>query len=250
MRFRAGVLIATGLTLVASQSCARDAKPDQSLTVLAASSLTDVGPALTRNYAKASNGANLRFTFAASSTLVAQLSEGAPGDVLLTADDKTMDNAAAHVSRRVAFATNRLAIAVAPGNPRGIQSIADLARDGVTFARCLDEVPCGRAASTALSRAHIDHAPRTLEPNVKAVVSKVVLGEVDAGIVYVTDAKSAGPKVQRVDIPDEANVETRYQAAVLRDAPHPGDASRFIAYLTGREGQRLLAEYGFLPPPR
>ena len=128
------------------------------------------------------------------------------------------------------FAHNRLAILVATSNPKGVRGLADLARPDMTVVLCAAEVPCGRFATQVLERARVSVQPRSLEPNVKGVVSKVTLGEADAGIVYVTDVKATAGKAAGVDIPAEQNVVATYPIATLRAAPNPSVAAAFVGY--------------------
>lgn len=214
--------------------------------VLAATSLTaafrDLGD---------SGGVSVQLSFAGSQSLVAQVEQGSPADVIATADTATVDRLAK--SGRLAttpriFATNRLAIVVATGNPRHVRGLADLSRPGLVVVLAAPQVPAGRYAGQVLARAGVQVHPASLEENVGAVVTKVGLGEADAGLVYVTDI-AGNPRVAGVDIPLEQNVVARYPVALLRDAAHPDAGRRFIDLLLLPAGQRTLRDHGFLPPP-
>lgn len=206
--------------------------------VFAAASLSEAFKAL---------GLNASYNFAGSPTLVEQLAGGAQADVLATADQSNMQKAvAAGVVKTTpqVFASNRLAIVVQAGNPKHITSLTDLTRPGLLVVLCAPNVPCGAYATQAFAKAGVSGVkPASLETDVKSVVSKVALGEADAGIVYATDVKAGGPKVTGVDIPDADNVFARYPVAALSTR---GQA--FVAYLLSEQGQAVLRRYGFGAP--
>ena len=215
-----------------------------SITVLAAASMTD---ALTE-VGDAFDGGEVTFSFGGSSALVAQVAAGADADVLVTADQSNMDEVEG-VEEETVIARNRLAIVVESGNPLGIAGLDDLERDDVVLVMCAPEVPCGRFGALALEKAGVAAEPASLEENVKGVVSKVTLGEADAGIVYVTDVLAAGGDATGVDIDiaDDPELEAAYPMAVLPD----GDADlarSFVDFVAGDEGQAILREHGFLEP--
>jgi molybdate transport system substrate-binding protein len=221
------------------------------LTVFAASSLqaafTEIGEAFGAEYPDV----QLTFSFAASSELVAQIGEGAPADVFASADQSNMSkliDAGLNVSDAVVFTNNSAAILVGPGNPAGITEVADLARPELVVVQCAPEVPCGKYAAAVFAKAGIEVTPKSLEQNVKAVVSKVTLGEADAGIVYVTDVIAAGDAAAGVTIPTELNVTAEYPLAVTRNAANPELAAVFVAFVVGPEAQRILSSYGFVAP--
>lgn len=240
-------LLAAALLFLAAAACAPNSAGagSDSARVLAATSLTaafrDLG----------SSGDAVQLSFAGSQALVAQVEQGSPADVIATADAATMDRLAR--AGRLAsppriFATNRLAIAVAAGNPRQIRGLSDLSRPGLVVVLAAPQVPAGRYAAEVLSRAGVRVRPSSLEENVGAVVTKVALGEADAGLVYVTDI--AGKKgVAGVDIPAGQNVVARYPVALLKDAAHADAGQRFVDRLLSAEGQRILRDHGFSPPP-
>lgn len=219
------------------------------ITVLAAASLQEPFTELGRRFEDQHAGTSVRFSFDASSTLARQVEAGAPADVLATADEMAMASVAQAglVSPPAVFAHNRLAILVARGNPRGVRSLADLGRTDLVVVLCAAEVPCGRLAGRALDKAGVDARPRSLEPNVKSVVTKVVLGEADAGVVYTTDARGAGDGAEEVGIPADQNVATGYPVAAVRSAPNPVAAARFVDLVRSDAGRDVLAAAGFEP---
>src|SRR5262249_22830589 len=159
-----------------------------------------------------------------SSTLAQQIVGGAPADVFAAASPatmKTVTDAGLASGTPTVFVRNQLVIAVPAGNPKGITSLADLVKPGIKVALCADAVPCGAAAKTALAAANVKLTPVTLEQDVKAALSKVELGEVDAALVYRTDAKSAGAKVTGIEFPESAKAINDYPIAALKDAPNP-----------------------------
>lgn len=219
------------------------------LTVLAAASLTEVFQEMGRRFEVAHPGARLSFNFGASSTLVHQVRAGAPADVLATADERTMQDAeqVGAVGPPQSFATNSLAIVVARGNPERILSLADLSRPGLSLVLCAPEVPCGSLAAGVLRRAGVRVEPRSLEANVKAVVSKVALGEADAGLAYLTDVAGWAGRVEAVTIPPEHNLMTRYLVAVARGTGNRSLAEAFLSFVLSDEGRRIVVDAGFQP---
>jgi molybdate transport system substrate-binding protein len=220
------------------------------VTVLAAASLTEAFTALGRKFEAGHPGVHVVFDFAGSTALVRQLGDGAPGDVLATADPASMQAAAdaRSVTDPVVFARNRLEIIVSKGNPKAVRGLADLARAGVVVVLCAPEVPCGKLAAEALRRSDVAIRPASLEENVKAVVSRVTLGEADAGIVYVTDVRAAGQAAEGVPIPPEADVETDYPIARVTRAADPEGARAWIDLVLSAEGRRVLTDFGFAAP--
>jgi molybdate transport system substrate-binding protein len=221
------------------------------LTVLAAASLTDSFNRIGEQFKAKHSGVNIRFSYAGSPTLVAQIQQGAPADVFASADQpnmqKVVDGRLNSEAPRV-FARNKLEIVVQAGNPTQIQTVADLAKPGIKFDACAPGVPCGTYATNVLNKANVRVTPVSQEDNVKAVVTKVSLGEADAGIVYATDVKAGGAKVAGVTIPDDVNVTASYPIVRLEAAPNQKAAEAFIGFVTGSEGRKTLAGYGFLSP--
>lgn len=217
------------------------------LTVLAAASLTDVFEDLATPF-EAEHDVEVTFSFGSSTDLAEQVADGAPGDVLATADETSMGLAEdAGVTGDVqAFATNVLTIVVPEGNPAGIASLDDL--DGATWVRCADEVPCGKVALTVLDAAGVTAEPVSLEEDVRATLDKVVSGEADAGLVYATDAVAAADDVDAVEIPGTDEALTSYYAATLEQAADPDLAAEWVAWLTSAEGRAILDDAGFGSP--
>ena len=221
------------------------------LTVLAASSLTDVFPALAARFEAAHPGVEVRLSFAASSVLAQQVVGGAPADVLATADLDTMSqvgSAGLADKHPPVFATNTLVVVTPPDNPAGVRAIEDLADPAVAVALCAPDVPCGEAASELLRADQVRVTPVTLEPDVRSVLTKVRLGEVDAGIVYVTDALSAGAGVRTVRPRNASRVVSRYPLSALRASDQPALAQAFVDLVLSPAGQRVLSGAGFGPP--
>ncbi|MEU3399942.1 molybdate ABC transporter substrate-binding protein [Streptomyces filamentosus] len=222
--------------------------PAANLTVLAAASLTDVFKTAGAAYEKSHPGTKLTFSFAGSQELVAQVSQGSPADVLVTADTKSMDKVGADTGTPAVIAKNRLVIATGEGNPHGIDELKDLADTGLKVVLAAPEVPAGKYSQKILDAQRITVKPVSQEPNVRAVLSKVELGEADAGLVYRTDAESAKDEVDAVEIPDGQNAVAQYPAATLKDSENAEAAAAFVAWLSSPEGQKILQDAGFQKP--
>ena len=220
---------------------------ERELTVLAAASLTDVFEELATPFEE-EHDTDVVLSFGSSTDLAEQVADGAPGDVLATADEDSMQLAEdAGVTGEVeTFATNVLTIVVPRGNPAGIESLDDLA--DATWVRCSDEVPCGRAALAVLDANGVTAEPVSLEEDVRATLDKVVSGEADAGLVYATDAVAAADDVDAVEIPGAEEVLTSYLAATLEQAEDADLAADWVAWLTSDEGQAILGDAGFGSP--
>ncbi len=221
------------------------------VTVFAAASLTAAFTEIGDAFMVENPDANVTFNFAASSELVTQIGEGAPADVFASADSSNMTkftDAGSNASEPVVFATNLAEIIVGPGNPTGITGIADLVNPDLIVVLCAPEVPCGKYAATIFENAGLTVTPKSLEENVKAVVTKVTLGEADAGIVYATDVTAAGTDAEGVEIPADINVVAEYPIAVTQEAPNAEGAQAFIDFVNSEQGQKILASYGFLAP--
>jgi molybdate transport system substrate-binding protein len=233
----------------AATTTATYAKLTGNITVLAAASLTGAFTEAGKAFEAANPDTKVTFSFGASSTLATQANEGAPADLFASSDEANMKKVtdAGNAADPTTFTRNRLAILVGKGNPKGIKTLADFARAGVTFVLCAMEVPCGKFGQQALDKAGVTAKPKSYEENVKGVVTRVTLGEADAGIVYATDAQAAGESAQGVDIPEEHDVMAVYPVGVLKQASKPDVAAAFKAFVLSAAGQQIMTRYGFLP---
>jgi molybdate transport system substrate-binding protein len=220
------------------------------ITVFAAASLTETFTDLGKQFESAHPGTHVTFSFAASSALAEQINSGAPADVFASASPTNMDQVvqAGGASGSKVFATNKMEIAVPPKNPGKVSSVNDLAKSSVKTALCQPQVPCGAVAAQVFSKAKIKVKPVTLEPDVKSVLAKVQLGEVDAGMVYVTDVKAAGDKVKGVQIADDVNASTDYPIAALSKSKNEAVAAAFVDLVLSSSGQQVLTAAGFSAP--
>ena len=217
----------------------------------AAASLTESFGAEKAAFEAAHPGVHVTINVGASSTLAMQLLDGAPVDVFAAADQPTMtkvSDAGLLAAPPVTFATNSLQIIVPKGNPRNITSLADLARSGVVYVTCSTDVPIGKYSSQALQRAGVTVTPKSLEPDVKGIVAKVVAGEADAGIVYATDVSATKGAAVGVDIPAAQNVKVAYTVAALKTSSNATIADAWIQFLLSTEGQGILRGFGFGAP--
>jgi molybdate transport system substrate-binding protein len=252
MRVRAGfgLTIAAALVIGAcsSSSTGVDVPLAGDVTVFAASSLVDAFARIGDEMKRANPDARSTFNFGSSSTLATQIMNGAPADVFASADETNMQKVVdADLTSGPAqtFARNRLAIAVAAGNPKKIGGLADLGRPDVVLVLAAPTVPAGRYALEALAKAGVAAKPASQELDVRAVLNKVSLGEADGGIVYVTDLRSGGARVTGVGIPEQHQVVAQYRVAVVKDSRHSQLAHRFVEYLGSPAGQTILTELGF-----
>ena len=219
------------------------------IKVFAAASLTAAFNELGQQYTSANGGTKVTFNFAGSQALATQIQQSAPADVFASADLANMDKVKDLVATPKSFASNLLAIVVEKGNPRGVEGLDDLGNSDLKVVLAAEEAPAGRYARQVLDKAGVGVTPVSLEDNVKAVVTKVSLGEADAGIVYVTDVTAGGSKVEGVDIPDDQNVTATYPVATVKAAKDEAGAEAFLDLVLSAEGQQVLKKYGFLPPP-
>jgi molybdate transport system substrate-binding protein len=217
------------------------------LTVLAASSLTDVYQELAVSFEE-ENDVDVSFSFGSSTDLAEQAADGAPGDVLATADETSMQAAedAGVTGEVVEFATNVMVIVTPAGNPAGIESLEDL--EGATWVRCADAVQCGRVAQAVLEDNGITAEPASLEDDVRATLDKVVSGEADAGLVYASDAVAAGDDVETVEIPGAEEELTTYYTTTLEQSEDVELARKWEDLVTSQEGGAALTEAGFTLP--
>jgi molybdate transport system substrate-binding protein len=221
-----------------------------SITVFAAASLKESFTTLGDQFEAANPGTTITFSFGPSSGLATQITEKAPADVFASASQKTMDTVvqAGLAPTSTVFALNTLAIATPKDPSTPVSSLADLANPAVKVAVCAADVPCGTAADTLFENNNLTVTPVTREVDVKSVLSKVQLGEVDAGIVYVTDVKAAGDAVVGIDIPLEQNVTTSYPIAALTSSANPSAADAFVAYVLSADARTVLLDAGFTAP--
>ena len=237
-------------TETTASSTVRGSALEGDITVLAAASLTESFTTLGEQFEEANPGVTVTFSFAASSALAGQITDGAPADVFASASATTMDEvvAAGDAADPVVFATNSMQIAVPPANPGKVTGLDDLTDAALKTALCQPEVPCGSTAAKVFTNAAITVTPVTLEPDVKAVLSKVKLGEVDAGVVYVTDVIAAGDEVTGVEIPDDVNASTDYPIATLTSSEHADVAAAFVDFVLSSAGSSVLSAAGFATP--
>ncbi|MEW2546955.1 molybdate ABC transporter substrate-binding protein [Streptomyces sp. NPDC047002] len=221
--------------------------PAADLTVLAAASLTDVFKTAGDMYMKENPGTKVKFSFAGSQDLVAQVKQGAPADVLVTADTKTMDSAKSEVGAPTVIAKNRLVIVTQKGNPDHVASLKDLANPKLDVVLAAPSVPVGNYAAQVLKKQHVTVHPKSEETDVRSVLTKVETSA-DAGIVYKTDAATAPGKVDTVTIPDSQNAVASYPAAAIKDSKQSAAAQAFVKWLSTPEAQSLLQKAGFQQP--
>ncbi|UWZ33449.1 molybdate ABC transporter substrate-binding protein [Dactylosporangium roseum] len=221
------------------------------VNVFAAASLTESFTKLGKDFEAANPGATVKFNFAGSSALATQINQGAPADVFASAapaNMKTVTDAGGADGAPTTFVRNQLVIAVPKGNPKGVKGLADLTRPGVKVALCAEQVPCGAAAKKALDTAGVKLTPVTLEQDVKAALSKVKLGEVDAALVYRTDAKAVPNDVEGLEFPESAGATNDYPIVTLKGAKNPAGAKAFVAHVLSDKGKAVLTGAGFQAP--
>jgi molybdate transport system substrate-binding protein len=248
---RAAAVLATAALLLAAQPAAAKSKPSGEITVFAASSLTEAFGAIAKQFERRFPGVSVKFDFDSSSNLATQIEQGAPADVFASADDANLQEtirAGAVASPPVVFARNRLAIAVERRNPHDVRGLADLGKPGLVVVLCTDDVPCGKYAAQAFTKAGVTVTPASKEANAKATLSKVSLGEADAGVVYATDVQAAKGSVIGVEIPDRFNVLASYPAAAVKGSRNAAAAHAWVEFLRSATAQRTLRRFGFLPP--
>ncbi|MCP2292695.1 molybdate ABC transporter substrate-binding protein [Nocardia amikacinitolerans] len=221
------------------------------VTVFAAASLTETFTELGKRFEAAHPGVQVVYSFGASSALAEQINQGAPADVFASAAPKNMqqvrDKGEVTVEP-VTFVRNRLEIAVPKGNPGKITGLADFGKTELKLALCAEQVPCGAAAKTVFEAAGITPQPDTREQDVKAVLTKVTLGEVDAALVYRTDVKAAGDKVEGIDFPESTRAVNDYPVAPLAHAPNAAAAAAFVEFVTSDQAEQVFDSAGFDTP--
>ena len=265
-----GATLLAGALLIGASACAADpASPavtdaatttptpsatgalDGSITVFAAASLTTTFTALGAAFEEEHPGTHVASSFAGSSDLVTQLTEGAPADVFASADEKNMAKVTAADlvdGAPIDFATNVLTIAVPPGNPAHVTGFADLANPDVKTVVCAPQVPCGAATVAIETATGVTLTPVSEESSVTDVLGKVRSGEADAGLVYVTDVTSAGASVESVDLPEASAAVNTYPITALAASSNSTLAAAFVAFVTGPVGQKVLTAAGFGTP--
>ena len=219
------------------------------IKVFAAASLTAAFGKIGQDFTAANPNTKVTFNFAGSQALATQIQQSAPADVFASADTTNMGKVSSLVNTPTNFSSNLLQIVVAKGNPKGIKTLSDLSHPDAKVVLAAPDVPAGKYAAQALSAQHVTVKPVSLEDNVKAVITKVSLGEADAGIVYVTDVTAGGDKVEGVDIPNTQNVVATYPIATVKASTHQSQAQSFMDMVTSDQGQQVLKSFGFLPPP-
>ncbi len=245
------MILAFGVAACGSTNSVGTASPSAlggTVNVFAAASLTAAFNAEGHAFQQAHSGVTVQFNYAGTPTLVTQIEQGAQADVFASADTTNMDKLKGDgftTGSPATFAHNVLEIVVAPGNPKNIQSLADLAKPGVVYISEGPTVPAGKYSLQALQKAGVTVTPKSLETDVKSVVSKIELGEADAGIVYTTDVKAAGDKVSGVAIPDQYNVVATYPIAAVKGTRNYAAAGAFIAFVLSSNGQSIHESYGF-----
>lgn len=247
----AALLTALALTGCSTGGSNQDATDepgaDQRLTVLAAASLTETFTELARELEAENPGVEVTLAFDSSATLAQQALEGAPADLLATADTRTIESAAdALAAAPEVFATNTLVLVVPAGNPAGIESVEDLA--DATYVACVETAPCGASWAALADQQGIEAEPASLEVDVKAVLARVVADEVDAGVVYASDAVAAGDAVETLDLPGAEEQVTSYALGLLEQSSEPALAQDLADLVLGETGRRVLTDAGFGVP--
>ncbi len=249
-----GILLPAALSGCAAQGSAPDSRaggtPSDTITVFAAASLKATFTELARTFEAEHPGTKVTLSFAGSSELASQLSQGAPADVFASADTanmKKVQDAGLADGTPKDFATNTLAIAVPPGNPAGIASLQDLARPGIKLVTCARQVPCGAATAKVAQAAGLALRPVSEENAVTDVLGKVTSGEADAGLVYGTDIKAAGSSAKGIPFPEAGSAVNTYPIAGIATGRNKATAQAFLDLVTGPEGQKVLGAAGFGP---
>jgi molybdate transport system substrate-binding protein len=250
-----GALVLAGCTSTSTSSppagSSGSGKLSGTLVVFAATSLTDAFDKIGAQFEKANPGVTVKFNYNGSSSLATSITQGAPADVFASASPtnmKAVTDAGDATGTPQIFTRNTGEIMVESGNPLHIKSVKDLANPKVKVVVCAPEVPCGALAQAIFKNAGVTVKPVSEETNVGGVVTKVTLGEADAGIVYVTDVKENESKAQGVSIPADQNDITEYPIVEVKGAPNTAAAKAFISYVLGPDGQQVLASFGFIPP--
>ncbi|MGW1541470.1 molybdate ABC transporter substrate-binding protein [Streptomyces sp. NPDC002309] len=240
----------SGSSASTSASSSSD-KISGTVTVFAAASLKESFEKLGERFEQRHPGAKVTFSFGGSDSLAASITGGAPADVFASASPKTMKivtDAGDAAGTPATFVRNQLEIATLPGNPDKVASLDDLTNPDLKVVLCDEAVPCGAAAKKALDASELKLTPVSYEEDVKSALNKVVLKEADAAVVYRTDVRAAGDKVEGVEFPESAEAINEYPITLLQDAPNAEAAKAFIAFVRSPEGRSVLTEAGFLEP--
>jgi molybdate transport system substrate-binding protein len=235
----------------ASGSASEAPKLSGTITVFAAASLKATFTKLASDFEAKNPGTKITLNFAGSSDLVTQITQGAPADVFASADTKNMtklSDAKLIDGTASNFATNVLEIAVPPSNPASISSFSDLAKPGVKVVVCAPQVPCGAATDKVEQATGTTLTPVSEESSVTDVLGKVTSGEADAGLVYVTDVKTAGDKVKGIPFAESDKAVNTYPIATVGTSRNKDLAAAFVATVTGSEGKKVLNDAGFGTP--
>lgn len=244
----AALLLLAGCSSSATGSSGANGGPSGSINVDAASSLTEAFDTIKVRFEAAHPGVTVSITYGASSELATQIGQGASVDVFASASEKNMTQLGDQAVRPADFAANTLEIAVPAANPAHITALADLARAGVKVAVCDPAVPCGAVAQQVLRNVKISVQPAASLADVKSTLAAVESGEVDAGLVYVTDVRAAKGKVKGIPIPDAVDASTTYPIAVLKGAHDAALARAFVDYVRSAAGRSVLTADGFRQP--
>lgn len=245
------LIAALTLLLTGCGSSAPDRTDSGRITVFAAASLQAAFDELARQFTAADSRYSVApIVYDGSQALATQIVEGADVDVVAFANESSLKPVIAKgvTDTGTVFATNTLQIAVAPGNPKHITTLADLARPGVSTVLCAPQVPCGKASRTLLDAAHVSVTPVSEETNVTSVVTRVKQGEADAGLVYRTDVTAAGTGLTGVTPTGAAAVVNRYPIAVTKNAASPEAAVAFVDFVLSAAGRAILQRFGFGAP--
>lgn len=243
------LVIVTGL--VACGSGESSGRGGEKVTVFAAASLTEAFSEIGRQFERENAGTEVEFSFGASSDLAGQIDQGAPAEVFASADEVNMQKvveSGMNGDEPVAFAGNVLEIVVPIGNPAEVSSLEDLSDEDLLVAVCDVEVPCGNAASRVFSKVGLEPAIDSYEPDVRAVLTKVELGEVDAGLVYHSDVLAAGDRIQPIRIPEAFEVVNRYPIVTIKGSGGTEGATDFIDLVLSDAGRSVLKRWGFREP--
>jgi molybdate transport system substrate-binding protein len=249
----AGLIVLATLALAAcgsdspAGSAGGGASVSGTVNVFAAASLTGSFTQLGKDFEAAHPGVKVVFNFGGSSALAQQINQGAPADVFASAAPKNLDQVT-DKGTATTFARNKLEIAVPKGNPGKVTGLADFTDAGRKIALCAEQVPCGAAAQKVFAAAKLTPQPDTLEQDVKAALTKVSLGEVDAALVYRTDVLAAADKVEGIDFPEAAEAVNDYPIATLTKAPNADGAKAFVDFVLSEQGRKVLTDAGFEAP--